>query len=64
MGSVVSFAPRNAAVSRNPLPAGTTGSVVIFPGIRYERAGSISPIYDDEDADGADASRDKPAPHH
>jgi hypothetical protein len=37
MGSVLSFAPREAATVRKPLPAGDTASIVIFPGIRYER---------------------------
>jgi hypothetical protein len=37
MGSVLAFAPRDAATVRKPLAAGDTGSVVIFPGIRYER---------------------------
>jgi hypothetical protein len=64
MGMVVSFSPRNAALARKPLPAGTSGSVVIFPGIRYERASSISPVDEDLAADRQDARRDKPAPHH
>lgn len=37
MGSVLAFAPRDAATVRKPLPAGDTASIVIFPGIRYER---------------------------
>ncbi len=37
MGSVVAFAPRDAATVRKPLAAGDTASIVIFPGIRYER---------------------------
>ncbi len=64
MGSVVSFSPRSAAVTRNPLPADATGSVVIFPGIRYERAGSISPAEVESQDDGANTRRDNPAPHH
>ena len=37
MGSVLAFAPRDAATIRKSLPAGDTASIVIFPGIRYER---------------------------
>ena len=37
MGSVLAFQPREAASIRKPLAAGTTASIVIFPGIRYER---------------------------
>jgi hypothetical protein len=37
MGSVLAFAPRDAATIKKPLAAGDTGSIVIFPGIRYER---------------------------
>jgi len=37
MGSVLAFTPRDAATVRKPLPAGDTASIVIFPGIRYER---------------------------
>jgi hypothetical protein len=64
MGSVVSFSPRNAAVTRNPPPPGTTGSVVIFPGIRYERATSLEPVDKAGRANAAEPRRDKPAPHH
>lgn len=37
MGSVVAFQPREAAGIRKPPSAGATASIVIFPGIRYER---------------------------
>ncbi len=37
MGSVLTFAPRQAASIRKTPVAGATASIVIFPGIRYER---------------------------
>ena len=37
MASVLSFAPRaGAGVDKRP-PAGLTASIIIFPGVRYER---------------------------
>lgn len=39
MGSVLSFAPRDVANIRKPaMAAGATASIVIFPGVRYERS--------------------------
>ena len=61
MGSVVAFAPRDAATVRKPLAAGDTASIVIFPGIRYERheteAREVS-------IKRAETQRDKPRPRH
>lgn len=38
MGSVLSFAPRDVAIARKPpMASGATASIVIFPGVRYER---------------------------
>ncbi|AMS43605.1 hypothetical protein AA2016_4695 [Aminobacter aminovorans] len=37
MGSVVSFMPRQAAIRRSPRTAETSASIIIFPGVRYER---------------------------
>ena len=37
MGSIVSFQPRRAASRRKPAGAAATGSIIIFPGVRYER---------------------------
>jgi len=42
MGSLLSFAPRNAATTRKPMETGATASVIIFPGVRYERP---DPVY-------------------
>lgn len=61
MGSVLAFAPRDAATVRKPLPAGDTASIVIFPGIRYER-------HEVEAREAAvkrtETQRDKPRPRH
>ena len=39
MGSVLSFSPREAAIVRKPqVAAGATASIVIVPGVRYERS--------------------------
>ncbi len=35
MATILSFTPRS--VSRPPLAIGTESSVIIFPGVRYER---------------------------
>ncbi len=43
MGSVLSFAPRDAATTRKPPVAGATAAIVIFPGIRYERRPDAQP---------------------
>lgn len=43
MGSVVSFAPRDAATDRKPRAGGVTASVIIFPGVRYERQQAAGP---------------------
>jgi len=38
MGDVLSFSPRRAAVNRSPrTTADAPASVIIFPGVRYER---------------------------
>lgn len=39
MATIVTFVPR-AATARRPPPPGSTGSVVLFTGVRYEHAGS------------------------
>ena len=64
MGSVLSFAPRNAATSRKPIDPGATASVVIFPGIRYERPRSGEPADDLPSLGHPDTRHDKPAPRH
>jgi hypothetical protein len=57
MGSVLAFAPRDAATVRKPLPAGDTASIVIFPGIRYERH---EPEAREAAVKRAETQRDKP----
>jgi hypothetical protein len=37
MGSVLAFPPRSAASIQKQPAAGLTASIVIFPGVRYER---------------------------
>ena len=46
MGMLLSFAPPKAAKAKpRPKPAaGTTASVIIFPGIRYERQRVLGPV--------------------
>jgi hypothetical protein len=61
MGSVVAFAPRYAATVRKPLAAGDTASIVIFPGIRYERH---EPEAREASIKRAETQRDKPRPRH
>jgi len=62
MGHILSFEPRNAATRRKEPVAGATASIVIFPGIRYER----QPEGQDQEAAPTEhrATRDKPRPRH
>jgi hypothetical protein len=62
MGSVLAFAPRDAATVRKPLSAGDTASIVIFPGIRYERHESNDDSR--KAANHTETKRDKPRPRH
>lgn len=41
MGSILSFVPRKAATGQSRQPAGSAASVIIFPGVRYERRAMI-----------------------
>jgi hypothetical protein len=62
MGSVLAFQPRDAAnVRKPPLAAGDTASIVIFPGIRYERHEQDAR---DAVSTRAESQRDKPRPRH
>ena len=62
MGSVLAFAPRDAATVRKPLGAGDTASIVIFPGIRYERH---EPNDDSrKSANHTETKRGTPRPRH
>lgn len=63
MGSVLAFAPRDAAAIRKPPAAGDTGSVVIFPGIRYERHDADAAAHNAA-VNHAETQRDKPRPSH
>jgi hypothetical protein len=44
MGMLLTFTPPKAAKPRPKPSAGTTASIIIFPGIRYERPGVPSLI--------------------
>ncbi|GLS32908.1 hypothetical protein SAMN04488498_108113 [Mesorhizobium albiziae] len=62
MGSIVSFVPRPAAKIRRSEDHTVAASVIIFPGVRYERAKDLapeSPAGDDECGDPRN-----PAPLH
>ena len=63
MGSVLEFAPRDAATTRKPLAAGDTASIVIFPGIRYERQEPGAAACEGA-VNRAETQRDKPRPRH
>lgn len=43
MATIVTFVPR-APATRIPPPAGTTGSVIFFTGVRYEKADAASKL--------------------
>jgi len=62
MGMVLSFVPRPAPVNRASQNTGTPAAVIIFPGIRYERAhaSEVRPV----DPDKPGSSGTKPVPHH
>jgi hypothetical protein len=61
MGSVLAFQPREAATVKRP-SAGVTASIVIFPGVRYERG---EPDARQTDADPNGPRQDKPTqPRH
>lgn len=40
MGSIVAFVQKRAGASRPSLAAGAPATVIIFPGVRYERQGA------------------------
>ncbi|WP_353642154.1 hypothetical protein [Mesorhizobium sp. WSM2239] len=44
MGSIVSFVQKRAGASRPGLAAGTPATVIIFPGVRYERPGGQNAV--------------------
>jgi hypothetical protein len=63
MGSLLSFAPRSAATTRKPIAPGTTASVIIFPGVRYERPDPVYGGYMSARPAQSNAIPGKPAPH-
>lgn len=61
MGSVLAFAPRDAAdVRKRPVP-GVTASIVIFPGVRYERREDMPQRAEEAQRDN---SEPRPQPRH
>jgi hypothetical protein len=44
MGSIVSFVQKKAGASRPGRVAGAPATVIIFPGVRYERQGAPSAV--------------------
>jgi hypothetical protein len=38
MSNVIAFIPKRRSASRPPLPAGEAGEILLFCGVRYERA--------------------------
>ena len=63
MGSVLSFAPRNAATKPKIAVAGATGSVIIFPGVRYENPNAASGFPVVGTVAAADPRQDQPFPN-
>jgi hypothetical protein len=62
MGMVLSFVPRTAPNNRIKQAAEVPAAVIIFPGIRYERAhaSDLRPV----DPDKPNSPRTTPVPHH
>jgi hypothetical protein len=56
MATIVTFVPRVTG-ARHPLPSGSTGSVVFFTGVRYEKPENTTAGRDDLAA----AARNEPA---
>jgi hypothetical protein len=59
MATILSFTPRSASVSRPPLAIGTESSVIIFPGVRYERPNEADPR-----GQGTGTTAEPTAPRH
>jgi hypothetical protein len=64
MGSILSFVPRKAASSHTDRPAETQASVIIFPGVRYERRAMIEAAGVSTISSYTGSNQKKPAPHH
>lgn len=44
MNSILTFRPRKAAAISSPKPSGAPATIIIFPGVRYERQVSSETI--------------------
>lgn len=64
MGSIVSFVPRKAVRRPAGQPVETLASVIIFPGVRYERRGLIEAVGVNTTVGNADTGPKKPKPSH
>jgi len=64
MGSILSFVPRKAATSQTDRPSETQASVIIFPGVRYERRAMLEASGVSTISSYVGSSHKKPAPHH
>ena len=43
MGTILSFGPRGAAIKQTRPPLSGAASIIIFPGVRYERPSAAEP---------------------
>jgi hypothetical protein len=64
MGSILTFVPRKAVPRPANQPADTLASVVIFPGVRYERNLLIEAAGVCTSAGRVDEAPKKPKPSH
>jgi len=64
MGSIVSFVPRKAVCRPAGQPVETLASVIIFPGVRYERRGLIEAAGVNTIVGNANTGPKKPKPSH
>lgn len=60
MGSIVSFMPRRASARRSPRATDAPASIIIFPGVRYERTAAQPGNRERVDA----PRRNEPLPKH
>ena len=61
MGSVLAFPPRSAASNQKQTATSFSGSIVIFPGVRYERREELA---QPPRPSRAEAQAEKPLPRH
>jgi hypothetical protein len=64
MGSILSFVPRKAATNHHKHPRGTPASIIIFPGVRYERRALMEAARGHLPSGSATSFRIRPAPRN